>query len=348
MKIKITGILIFLFLQNVLTSQIDFSHNGTDYQIIEEQRGWEAATMDAIQRGGFLVQIDDQAEQDAIFNAIMNSGISTTYTTVSDGGGIAYIWIGATDKITEGSWLWDGNNDGQGVNFFIGQGAAGANDGEAIGYNNWGGKNTGTVNEPDDFSSNQDAGAIALAKWPNNPNFTLGIAGEWNDINILNDLYYIIEFPVDNGCSDQDLALNDNPIPSATYATTGSISSMGIIPSTGDVTFQSAVDIKLLPGFQVINEGIFSAKIESCQEAIFTPETEKLVKKNSKIIPISKDVNIFPNPIHNNAVIEFSVSHPSIVSLKLYSSAGILLKTFSHLYTFYKNLKVRELNLKLG
>jgi hypothetical protein len=59
-------------------------------------------------------------------------------------------------------------------------------------YYNWGGTNTGTPNEPDDYNSNQDAAAIGLEPWPA---AGMGnVAGEWNDIAITNTLYYIIEY----------------------------------------------------------------------------------------------------------------------------------------------------------
>ena len=81
------------------------------------------------------------------------------------------------------------------INFWTGQGANGSGNGQVIAgaYNNWGGTSTGIVKEPDDFMSNQDAGAIALSGWPAGTTM-LGIEGEWNDINITNQLYYIIEY----------------------------------------------------------------------------------------------------------------------------------------------------------
>ncbi|MFI5222526.1 MAG: T9SS type A sorting domain-containing protein [Bacteroidia bacterium] len=169
-----------------------FKYNGKKYEIVKEQKSWVDADACAVARGGYLVQINSKAEQDSVYHALVSgSGISSTYTVVNDGGGIAYVWIGATDKKTEGEWLWDGNNDGVGANFWNGQGNAGPiGGGSAVGgaFVNWGGASTGTYHEPDNYNGNQNAAGIALGTWP------YGKPGEWNDINQSNTLYYIIEY----------------------------------------------------------------------------------------------------------------------------------------------------------
>ena len=190
-----------------------FSYNGKTYEVVKEMKTWENAAACAVERGGYLVEIINQAEQDAIYDAIINgAGVSPTYTSSPDGGGIAYVWIGATDKVTEGTWLWDGDNNGTGNNFWIGEGSAGAGGGSAVGgsYINWGGTSVGPPKEPDNWN-NQDAAGIALAGWPSGTTL-LGIAGEWNDISITNLMYFVIEYEIDglndNGKSDFHLFPN--------------------------------------------------------------------------------------------------------------------------------------------
>ncbi|MCX7735387.1 MAG: T9SS type A sorting domain-containing protein [Candidatus Kapabacteria bacterium] len=173
-----------------------FKYGNKTYEVVKELKSWSEAADCAVERGGYLAEINDENEQSAIYNGIIAAGISSTYVSVMDGGSIAYVWIGATDKQTEGSWLWDGNNDGIGINFWNGQGKAGTGNGEPVAsnYNNWGKSNgTGEIMEPDDFNKNQDAAAIALAGWPASTTF-LGVAGQWNDININNVLYFVIEY----------------------------------------------------------------------------------------------------------------------------------------------------------
>jgi hypothetical protein len=177
-----------------------YTYQGHTYEVVKNLHSWTTAASVAKAKGGHLIHIGSQGEQDSAWLAIAAAGIATNYVTVMDGGGIAYVWIGATDKVTEGAWLWDGANDGIGANFWTGQGSAGAGGGSAQGaaFVNWGGKSTGTIKEPDDYASAQDAAAIALNGWPGGSG-ALGIAGEWNDINISNSLYYIIEYDNNTG-----------------------------------------------------------------------------------------------------------------------------------------------------
>jgi hypothetical protein len=233
-----------LFAQCVNLANIySFSHNGKNYELVKEKKSWTDAAACAVSRGGYLVQIDDSSEQAALVSAITASGVSTTYNPVSDGGGISYVWIGATDKVTEGIWIWDGNNDGSGTNFWNGEGAAGQNNGIIVSgmYVNWGGKATGTINEPDNFGGLQDAAALALAGWPAGSG-ALGAAGEWNDINIVNTNYYIIEYGIATGFIKPDVmptvGLYPNPVRSVlNLSGTSGIQSVKIMNAQGAVVY---------------------------------------------------------------------------------------------------------------
>ena len=160
-----------------------FSYNGNDYEVVKENKNWISSATCAVSRGGKLVEINDQAEQNAIFNELQNANITNSNTVAINGGGASYLWIGANDLATEGNWVWDGDNNGSTTQFW--QGGTG---GVPIGglYNNWG-------NEPDNAGNIQDAGAIAITQWPLGSG-SLGSAGQWNDVNDINTLYYIIEY----------------------------------------------------------------------------------------------------------------------------------------------------------
>lgn len=164
-----------------------FVHNGKSYEVVRENKTWASAAACAVARGGMLAEINDQAEQTAIFNAVSNNAnITNSSTTAPDGGGGAYVWIGGNDLAIEGNWVWNGDNDNTSTQFW--QGTASGN---AVGglYNNWG-------NEPDDYLG-QDALALSLNGWP------LGVAGEWNDVDHNNTLYFVIEY-ASNLCNTSD------------------------------------------------------------------------------------------------------------------------------------------------
>jgi len=160
-----------------------FSYNGSNYELIRENLTWQDASACAVSRGGYLVEIDDVAENTAIFDELMtNGGITVNNTVAPDGGGGSYVWLGGNDLATEGNWIWDGDNTGTTAQFW-----QGTSSGNPVGglYNNWG-------NEPDDFGG-QDGLGISLNGWP------LGVAGEWNDVDDQNTLYFVVEYPSNAG-----------------------------------------------------------------------------------------------------------------------------------------------------
>lgn len=168
-----------------------FSYDGNSYDIVKTSKTWGDAADCALQKGGHLVHINEQAEQDTLYQRIINeANVSPGYTSVNDGGGIAYVWIGANDLASEGSWVWDGDGDSTGTEFWTGEGNAGSGGGSAV--NNafiyWGGSSSGSPNEPDNYNGIQHAAGIALGNWP------YGVASEWNDIDPSNTLYFVVEY----------------------------------------------------------------------------------------------------------------------------------------------------------
>ncbi len=160
------------------TSNIySFVHDGKIYEVIKENKTWVDAAACAVERGGILTEINDTSEQNAIFTELnSNAGINVNNTVAPDGGGGSYVWIGGNDLSVEGNWVWDGDNDNNGTQFWMG-----TSTGNPVGglYNNWG-------NEPDDFQG-QDALGLSLNGWP------FGVAGQWNDVDHINTLYFVVE-----------------------------------------------------------------------------------------------------------------------------------------------------------
>lgn len=255
-----------------------FSGTTSNYEIVKEAKTWTAAASCASQRGGYLVEINSQAEQTLVYNGIISSSVANNYSPVGDGGGASYMWIGGNDKVTEGDWFWDGNNDLVGTKFWTGQGAAGANNGSAFGgaYVNWGGKSTTTIKEPDNYNSNQDGAAIALMQWP------YGIAGEWNDIAETNAIYYIIEIAITTNIKQLDnLEQSIQIFPNPTKDKIEIASAIDLIQIT-----LTSIDGKLIKTFSsaqknqtidisALNKGIYFLNITTVTDKLIT---KKIVK----------------------------------------------------------------------
>lgn len=220
-----------------------FNYGGTNYELVRENITWQGAAACAVSRGGYLAEIDDASENTALFAELTtNAGITFSNTTAPDGGGGSYVWIGGNDLATEGTWIWDGDNTGASVQFW--QGTA---SGTAVGglYNNWG-------NEPDDFNG-QDALGLSLNGWP------LGSAGEWNDVDETNQMYFLIEFPSSAGTNELENKLEIYPNP---FENVINISSVGQIQ---EVVFRNALgqEVKRVQLDSAVSAEIDAADLES-------------------------------------------------------------------------------------
>ena len=72
---------IFLFAISLTTAKAQcaspaniytFTYSGHTYEIVKEFKTWVNAAACAVSRGGYLAEINSQAEQDTIFDAIIN------------------------------------------------------------------------------------------------------------------------------------------------------------------------------------------------------------------------------------------------------------------------------------
>lgn len=68
--------------------------NGHHYKIYDEAGYWSSAKASCEEKGGHLLTITSQEEQDFIEELIDSKGIMKHY------------WLGATDEETEGTWKW--------------------------------------------------------------------------------------------------------------------------------------------------------------------------------------------------------------------------------------------------
>ncbi len=247
-----------------------FVYNNKSYEIVKQNKTWTDAAACAVERGGYLAEIDDEDEQNQLYHHVKNvAGINPVNTIAPDGGGASYIWLGGNDIAEEGKWIWDGNNDGDGPQFW-----QGTTSGVPVGglYNNWG-------NEPDNWS-NQDGLGLAITDWP------LGTSGQWNDVDDGNDLYFIIEYDevlgVNESLEDEGFIMNPNPAKDLVMLKTSEssciIKNITVINSAG-----SKVLIKDFPNntknhvfsLQQFDPGMYIVQVTTERNTFF----KKLIKK---------------------------------------------------------------------
>jgi hypothetical protein len=193
-KMVFIPLLLSMLSTNTL-ADFQFIFDGHTYDVITSGLTWAGASAAAQNKmingsPGYLARIDSSEENAEIFNQLSINIPSSDFanTLAPDGGGASYVWIGANDIQTEGEWVWVDNA----TQFWQGDST-----GTVVGglYNNWG-------NEPDDFNG-QDSAGIALNDWP------FGVAGQWNDVDTENSLYYIIEYAASPDVFNINPGLND-------------------------------------------------------------------------------------------------------------------------------------------
>lgn len=183
-QLKRLSIRLFLSLLAVTSStalsQTDLSQfNGHAYEIITIPMSWTEANDYATSRGGSILVINSFQENVFIERLMLNHG-----KIAPDGGAAEYHWLGASDRLEEGSWRWiDGSE------------LALSKIGDRAYWGDGPGHGAGG-SEPDNFG-NQDCLAMAVTAWPAaNPGF-FGEAGQWNDIDCSNSLNFVVEYPID-------------------------------------------------------------------------------------------------------------------------------------------------------
>ena len=176
MKISVVFASIFLFSLSAVTYAASF-YGDDKYEIVETPMTWSEADAYAKSKGAILVKIET-AEQ----NTWLKDFLKTVDTTAADGGGAIYSWLGGTDSVTEGAWLW---GDGTQVPL---------NDSASIWWGNGSGHGAGG-SEPDNFNGTQHCLAVGLSGWPSGAPGFYGTAGQWNDVNCTNKLTFAIQYP---------------------------------------------------------------------------------------------------------------------------------------------------------
>lgn len=205
---------------------------------------------------GYLAIIESAAENTTLRNWLINTATSSSdysRTSASDGGNAAYVWLGGDDQASEGRWVWQkAGATGYPKQFWQGGPSGSARNGL---YSNWG-SDGGVRNEPDNYLNNQDGLAIALQNWPRSGGFTLGSAGQWNDVRTSNRLYYLVEFDAVQGGSS-----------GAGGNTGGGASNVFRISLEEPVQSQTHTGVGNLRGWAVSTNGI--AKVEVLIDGVY-------------------------------------------------------------------------------
>ena len=164
---------------------------GQEYKIICEAVTWSQAVENSIIFGGYLAQFETDLESKNFWDVFSSSEFyknlyKEVETSASEEGGAKYVWLGANDAITEGTWQWI-QDVGDGVEL-------------RTDNSRWRDTN---------FGENRDSLALALEDWQDSENDEiLGNAGQWNDLNSNNNLlYYLVEGP-----------FADSEFPNVTYS----------------------------------------------------------------------------------------------------------------------------------
>ncbi len=263
MKKFFSGILCLFLLSSYVNAQnqacadssafYTFQYNAKNYTIVKDGKNWADALLCAYELGGHLAIIDSQEEQDAIWTGIQNANITNSNTVAPDGGNASYLWIGGNDLVEEGNWVWIDEN-GSTTQFW--QGISTGNSVDGL-YNNWG-------DEPDDYLGQQDGLGLALTDWP------LGFAGEWNDLNVANLLYYIIEFEGDSASEDSVIAIASHslllstiyPNPSSSYfkISGNDVKEVIILNALGQQVYHKVASTKTI-NINHLQDGIYFVKM---------------------------------------------------------------------------------------
>lgn len=138
------------------------------------------------------------------------------------------------------------------------------------------------------------------------------------------------------------LMLNQNTILSDTLAA-NTITALGTIPNSEEVTFLATTSIILKPGFTVEKNASFAAKIApnvNCSN-VASLAAEKIptiqkIKIENKVLTSSPSLMVYPNPFSTFTTIDYQLTKPTKVTLSLLSLTGQVIKKLETLTPKHK------------
>ena len=187
---KITVFFIFLLVfinKDVYSNENFYSFEGHVYEYVPEGMSWSEALEFALNKGGYLVEINSFQE-----NIFIKNLLSDVETTASDGGEAKYSWLGGSFNQDTNLWEWNNGRDIQ-LNGQLDRPLWG----NGPGFVN-------TLSEPDQSIEDQNCLSMGAEMWPkeSTENNFLGKKGQWNDLLCTNLLSFIIEYNTEAIFSD--------------------------------------------------------------------------------------------------------------------------------------------------
>ena len=125
-------------------------------------------------------------------------------------------------------------------------------------------------------------------------------------------------------CPDS-IAVNDNPIPAATYKAANTISSTGVVATSTEVTFEAGNTITLFPNFQATAGATFTARILPCEivgTASYIEDRTFVSTPTDKTLALQ----IVPNPAISQVTIKYQMASEEKGLLLLADQNGRLLQ----------------------
>ena len=127
-------------------------------------------------------------------------------------------------------------------------------------------------------------------------------------------------------CSLSSITLDQDPIPTNTYVSGGTISSAGIVAINTNIGFQAKTAITLGVGFHAVEGSTFLAQIVDCTPPSFQ-ETPSSNLRNSANNPLKNQqsitaVNIYPNPFTYTTTIAYQLNEVTDLTIRLFDLSG--------------------------
>ncbi|MDX2362577.1 MAG: T9SS type A sorting domain-containing protein [Crocinitomicaceae bacterium] len=241
---------------------VTHTYGGHDYELIQETLSWENAATCAVSRGGYLAEIGSQEEHDSLFLWLSTDPSINPNGTI-DVFGASSIWLGGTDKNTEGDWTWDGDDDAAGTSFWAGNWSGSVVNSA---FTAWG------VSPPEPDNSGGSQNYLTWRLSGNNTSL-------WNDLHAPASLYFLVEMNTGTATIDEQLETSDlisvYPVPSSNeitieYTSSELITKVEIINVSGELIatheFQNSSKVKIdlskfSSGYYVLNVHLSNEQI---------------------------------------------------------------------------------------